>query len=601
MCGIGGIICKGKAPDLEETARRLERALLHRGPDDHGLFVSKDRSAALVHTRLSVIDPSSAGHQPMRRGPLHLTFNGEIYNFRELRSELAASGECFQTETDTEVLLALYAREGAACLSHLRGMFAFAIWNDEEGSCFLARDRFGMKPLYYGFTSHGDLLFASEVKALLATGQLEARLDPAGLESYLTFGSVSEPRTLVASIHCLAAGHGLHWRHDGWTTKCYLPMEFQPREQSAKKACDRTGVALCDSVHHHLVSDVPVGLLLSGGLDSGALLAAAQASGHHDLSTFTLVVEDTRSDEADQARRLANFYGTRHHEMLLTRELAAHWVEPFLDALDQPTVDGFNTYCACKLARDHGCKVVLSGIGGDELFGGYPSFHQAPRLQQIARRLQPLHRLISPAARAWESLADTGRTRRLAAYLQEEATLSGAYRAVRSIFSPRERKQLRFALLGDLPFAPEAFSPDDSTVAESSGDVISRLELTLYLRNQLLRDADVMSMAHGVELRVPFLDHELLRTLHTIPSAIRLQTGKQLLRDAAPGLPRWHATEAKRGFSLPYDTWLESTWSDLKSNLAGAPPLPLDTWSRKWSLIVLLHWLRRHGFAGWSA
>jgi asparagine synthase (glutamine-hydrolysing) len=595
MCGIGGIFRPEAGPGLKDAAGRLLGALLHRGPDDRGIFLSPDGRAALVHARLAILDPSTAGRQPMERSGHWITFNGELYNFRALRKELIRDGERFATETDTEVLLALYLRHGPACLARLRGMFAFAIWS--ERTCFLARDRFGIKPLYYGFSGRGELVFGSEVKALLATGMIERRLDPAGLESFLTSGSVTEPLTLLASVRSLEAGHWMLGRDGVWETRRYFQIDFQPVEETSQDAGERTRSALLDSVRHHFVSDVPVGIFLSGGLDSGALVALARETGNDDLATFSIGLEDLPEDESNAARQRANFFGTDHREMLLTRELASHWVGDFLAALDQPTVDGFNTYCVSKLARDHGYRVVLSGLGGDELFGGYPSFRHVPRLLQAGRALQPLHRVTTPLARVWERAAINGRSARMAAYLEGEATLPRAYQAVRSIFSPAERDKIGRSLLGaawENSF-PSEIVPE---LPVDPADGVSYLELTRYLRNQLLRDADVMSMAHGLELRVPFVDHELLAVLRTIPAAVRLAPGKKLLREAVPGLPEWRC---KRGFTFPFNAWLDTTWRDLKEELRGAPAVPLDSWSRKWSLIVLSRWLRRHDFPGWPA
>ena len=421
MCGIGGILSASRNTSRENEARSLLDALRHRGPDDQDIYTAPTGRAILVHARLAILDPSVAGRQPMRRGDYHITFNGELYNFAALRRELSEAGEKFFTGTDTEVLLALYARDGPSCLSRLRGMFAFGIWNEREGSCFLARDRFGIKPLYYGFSPGGDLVFASELKALLATGLIQKRLDPAGLESYLAAGSVAEPLTMLADVRALEAGHWLQWKAGEWEQQRYFQINFEPAAETADQASGRTRCGLLDSVRHHFVSDVPVGIFLSGGLDSGALLAVAKELGQ-DLATFSIGVEDLPQDESSAARRRAKLFGADHHEMLLTRELASHWVDDFLDALDQPTIDGFNVYCAAKLARDYGYRVVLSGLGGDELFGGYPSFLRAPRLVRLGKSLGTMRCLTGPLAHWWEDRTGSGRNARMAAYLQGEAT-----------------------------------------------------------------------------------------------------------------------------------------------------------------------------------
>jgi asparagine synthase (glutamine-hydrolysing) len=591
MCGIGGILGgEFRADERESSALCLQAALRHRGPDDEGVFLHAD--AALVHTRLAIIDPTPGGRQPMTRGPLTLTFNGEIYNFRELREELVRAGEKFTSATDTEVLLALYARHGPLCLKMLRGMFAFAIWDERDRSCFLARDPFGIKPLYHASISDGGLVFASELRALLATGLVPRRIDAAGLDGYLATGSVPEPRTMVEGVACLRAGHWLRWQRGKIMTDSYATIGFGSEAATSKTPMD-VCAALDDAMEHHLVSDVSVGLLLSGGLDSSALLALTQRRGHRELMTFSLGVEDPGLDESEAARALARHFGVEHHEMLLTQELARHWIDDFLDSIDQPTLDGFNIYCACKLANDHGCKVVLSGLGADELFGGYPSFRQVPALHRAGRMMSP----IAPALRGLERLGPGARSRRTCDYLGGEASLSRAYAAFRGVFTPREIASLRHHLLPGL--APVS-RPDQREEAEECdsitdvGDAISHLELTRYLRNQLLRDADVMSMAYGVELRVPLLDLPLFAALRAVPAARRLAPGKRLLRESVPELPIELLATRKRGFSLPFQSWLMNEWSDLSHDLPPFPDAPLSPWYRKWALVVLTRWLRKH-------
>jgi asparagine synthase (glutamine-hydrolysing) len=604
MCGIGGILRGKSEGPLDGPLRCLQNALRHRGPDDEGLYLSPDGIAGLIHTRLSILDLSAAGHQPMGRCGHWISFNGEIYNFRALREELLREGETFISETDTEVLLLLYLREGPACVKRLRGMFAFAIWNEATRACFLGRDPFGIKPLYYAVSSRGDFVFASEMKALLATGLIDRRLDLRGVDSFLANGSVTEPLTMLAGVRALEAGHSMTWQDGKFTPHPYFHVDFPVPEDISTHSLKNTREALLDSVHHHFVSDVPVGVFLSGGLDSGAILALAHSLGQRQISTFSLGVENSSEDETRSARRLAEFFGTCHHEMLLTRELARRWIEGFLEALDQPTVDGFNTFCVCKLARDFGHRVVLSGIGGDELFGGYPSFTLAPRLHRIGRLLRFGQSVTAPAAQVWANARRTGHAARLAAYLGSAPTLPNAYRTVRSIFSPSERARIGRALFGEVWTSFESAVNDssaDGSLPPEEGDALSCLEITGYLRNQLLRDADVMSMANGLELRVPFVDTGLFSALRAVPANVRLQPGKKLLRQAAASLPTWHAAGAKRGFGFPFADWLRTTWSDLREGCPIAPGIPLDSWSRQWSLIVLGYWLKRHGFQEKSA
>lgn len=591
MCGIGGIL-GGEllADERQSAALRLQAALRHRGPDDQGIFVHAD--AALIHTRLAILDPTPCGRQPMTRGPFTITFNGEIYNFRALREELLRDGDTFTTSTDTEVLLGLYMRHGPSCLNRLRGMFAFAIRDARDGSCFLARDPFGIKPLYHASIPRGGLIFASELRALLATRLVPRRIDAAALHGYLASGSVPEPRTMVAGVSCLRAGHWLQWKNGAVVNEGYSPIELTSAAATFETQVD-VRAALDDTMEHHLVSDVPVGLLLSGGLDSSILLALTQRPAPREITTFSLGVEEIGLDESDAARALARHFAVRHHEMLLTQELARHWIDDFLDSIDQPTLDGFNIYCACKLAADHGCKVVLSGLGADELFGGYPSFRQIPVLHRTGQFMRP----VAPAIRRLEQLSPGARARRTCDYLGGPASLSRAYEAFRGVFTPRECASICHCLLPGLNSVSRQNQPEQREAARSNpdlGDAISQLELTRYLRNQLLRDADVMSMAHGVELRVPLLDLPLFATLRAVPSRLRLAPGKRLLREAVPELPVELLASRKRGFTLPFDSWLENEWRDLPDDLPVFQNAPLSPWYRKWALMVLIRWLKKH-------
>ena len=588
MCGIGGIIGGAmRADERESAALRLQAALRHRGPDDHAHSISGP--AVLVHNRLAILDPTEGGRQPMTRGPLTITFNGEIYSFRELREELIGAGESFTTGTDTEVVLALYAREGAACLPRLRGMFALAIWDEREKSCFLARDPFGIKPLYYAPVAGGGLAFASELRALLESNLIPRRIDAGGLNGFLANGSVPGPHTLVAKVKCLEAGGWLRWRDGAITTGRYFDLG-QP-EVASPEGTVSLRAALLDSVRHHLVSDVPVGLLLSGGVDSAALLALMRDCGASDIATFSLGVEDAALDELPAARETALHFGATHHRLLLTQELARHWIDDFIEALDQPTLDGFNTWCACKLAGDHGCKVVLSGIGADELFGGYPSFEHVPRLAAAGRWLTPMGMPLAagPAARWLRPPARLGRTLE---FFAGPPDLSRAYDAFRGVFTCAEAAQIRAAVPG---FEGLETHPETERLPSFDGDeAISQLELTRYLRNQLLRDADTMSMAHGVELRVPLLDVPLLAALRRIPAHERFGAHKSALREAVPGWTTFSQAQRKRGFDLPFAAWLRHEWADLADELPPFTDVSLKPWYRQWALIVLLRWLRRH-------
>jgi asparagine synthase (glutamine-hydrolysing) len=589
MCGIAGIITYNASLDrLTHSIQSMQASLSHRGPDDAGIYVSSNRQIALAHTRLSILDLSPAGHQPMSTpdGRYHITFNGEIYNFEELRAQL--QGETFQSQTDTEVILKLYQRVGAACVKQLRGMFAFAIWDDFTQTCFIARDPLGIKPLYY-WQSGSTLVFASELRAVLSSHLPKIKLSPAGLYGYLTSGSVPEPHTLIEDVYCLPAGNWLQWQAGEIKQQQYWQISFgsQPITPAAAQAQVRT--ALIDSVQHHFISDVPVGIFLSGGIDSTSLVALARQTQSSSLQTYSIAFEDQAFNEGTIAQKTAQHFETEHTEHCITAAQGRSLLPQFLARLDQPSIDGFNTFCVSQIAHQQGAKVVLSGLGGDELFGGYKSFQQVPQMVRLSQRLKPLRPLGIVIGQGVEKWGTSARLKRIGDFLQSTHTTAAAYRSFRGIFSHQEACTLAQYYL-DEPIALPSPSTHCSSPSPSLEDEVSRLELTHYMRNQLLRDSDVMSMAWGLELRVPLVDVQLIEAIANIPSAIRLAPGKQLLREAIPELPQWVLNQPKRGFSFPFQTWFATDWQDYFPTLNYAPHISLDLWYRRWSLAILHHW-----------
>ena len=596
MCGIAGILSTDPLPELAAgSLPRVLAALRHRGPDDQGQFRSASGHAALAHARLSILDLSPAGHQPMVSpdGRLAIVFNGEIYNFQELRATLQDSGVVFRSNSDTEVVLRAYEAYGAECVAKLRGMFAFALWDERERTCLLARDPFGIKPLYLA-ESAGRLVFASEVRALLASGLVARDLDPQGLHGYFRTGSVPEPHTLLRNVRCLEAGHLAVWRAGRLETKSFWTLRFTPETTAAPAAVAATRNALLDSVRHHFISDVPVGVFLSGGIDSTALVGLARTVGRTDLHTYSIAFPGLPGDEGALARRTAAHFGTTHHEQQLDAAMGKELFGQFLKVMDQPSIDGLNTFTVSKFAREQGMKVVLSGLGGDEIFGGYPSFRQVPRLARLSRRMRwtgPL-RL---GARAMLRRADRPPLRRLGEMLGQPARLDTAYAALRGTFTDTEATALTRHYTGEV--VADDFSTVELPADPTSEDSVSRLELTRYMRNQLLRDSDVMSMAHGLELRVPFLDLPLMNTLTRIPAATRLQQGKHFLLQAVPEVPDWIANQPKRGFLFPFDQWLGTEWREVFAALDRTCPVPTQTWYRKWAVFVFERWREREFFS----
>ena len=593
MCGIAGVLWQAERASVGDRVARMHGAIAHRGPDDRGSWQSPNGHAAYAHTRLSIIDTSSSGHQPMSSadGRFTITYNGEIYNYQTLRRTLAAAGVSFRSHSDTEVILRMYESAGPAFVEQLRGMFAFAIWDEREQTCFLARDRFGIKPLYYH--EAGDVLtFASEVRALLASG-VTSSLDAQATYEYFRSGSVPEPLTLIRGVRALEAGHTMTWRAGQVSIQPYWDINFceRPIEEDP---ITMTRAALVDSVAHHFVSDVPVGIFLSGGMDSTAILALAKATQPSQLRTFSLAFPGWPSDEGGEARRTAASFGTDHHEWAVDARVARPLFDDFLRAADQPSIDGFNIYTVSRLARQHDTKVVLSGLGGDEVFGGYPSFREVPRLARLGRWGSRAG-VAGTAAVHLAGAFGGSRIRRLNDLLSHPPDLETAYRVFRGIYTRDEALALTDHYVGAGHAVVDHVDPTTLISDDDPRDIVSRLELTRYMRNQLLRDADVMSMSCGLELRVPFLDSELFAALARIPACQRLRPGKRLLAEAVPEIPEWVANRPKRGFMFPMQQWFEHDWAGELSGLHRSPAAKLagmDTWYRKWSVLAFENWLQ---------
>lgn len=590
MCGFGGYF-RAQAPegDTLPMLRRMLARLAHRGPDGDGCWIDSHGGAGLAHARLAIIDLSADAGQPMVSpdGRYTLAFNGEIYNYEALRAQLLRDGLQLRTHSDTETLLHLLIREGPAALTRLRGMFAFAFWDSSARRGLLARDGLGIKPLYVHHAPDG-LNFASELRALLGSGEVPFELDPRAVAGFFATGSVPEPLSPVAGVRVLPAGHFLEWHAQGERMLPFWEARFpEPQVNSREAAVALTSGALENSFAAHQVSDVPVGLFLSGGIDSSALLGLAHRAGvSAGLDTFSISVDDRSLDEGSVAAATARRFRTRHSVLRVDRSVAREGLQAHLEAMDVPSVDGFNTWLVSRLARAHGMKVVLSGLGGDEIFGGYPSFRFVPRLVRAVRTLQVsgLHRpLASLLARQQQS----PRMQRVAAMLAGDASLASLHASYRGIFAPPQVRQLVEHFVpgvngsGNAPRMADPEAPD-------ARDAVSLLELAGYMRNQLLRDSDVMSMAHGLELRLPFVDTMLFDSLSPIDANVRLARGKRLLTAAVPEIPQEVLLAPKRGFRLPYSAW----FNDYLTSAAGGFPVRAETWYQQWVLLVFTSWLR---------
>ena len=602
MCGIGGILgFSGTSSDLDQRLESLRHALSHRGPDANGRYVSLDLDCGLVHARLAILGLAPTGRQPMTAadGRYWITFNGEIYNFRSLRQELESEGCRFVSESDTEVLLHLFRRDGPRCVERLEGMFAFVIWDTLERTAFAARDPFGIKPLYYRIGTGGEFLFASELKALLQADSGPRSLNPGAALGYLLFGSVPEPETLIQGVRCLPAGHRLFWKAGRVSLESYWQPSFPVESMDWEEAVTRAREALEDSIRRHFVSDVPVGVFLSGGLDSTALVALASRIGVRELRTFSLQFDEATFDESAVAKQTAAHFGYSFEPWRLNAEAARPVLSEYLEAMDQPSIDGFNTFCVSRHAHRSGMKVVLSGLGGDELFGGYASFRRMPQLMLGMRCLHATG-LRPLAARLLAGKA--GPLRRLSAALAAPPNWGITHWAMRGIFTPAEALTLLPGYLRDsrpLPSSDQLLArltvPRGPNPPPTPGDWVSRLEFERYLRNQLLRDSDVYSMAWAMELRVPFVDRALFDRVAPIPAAHRLATGKKLLQAAVPELPEWVTRRRKQGFVVPFSRWALSEWKDQLGATEGRSAIPLSTWYQRWALFALDQFLHKHG------
>jgi asparagine synthase (glutamine-hydrolysing) len=605
MCGINGIFSyhyASNAIDAGELLRTRDH-MSARGPDAAGEWISADRHAGFGHRRLAIIDLSETGAQPMHSadGKLIVAFNGEIYNYRALRQKLEANGCRFRSQSDTEVLLHLYAVHGEDMVHELRGMFAFAIWDERRQVIFLARDPYGIKPLYYaddGWTFR----FASQVKALLAGGAISREPEPAGQVGFYLWGSVPEPFTTYRHIRALPAGCRMTVGATGAReprryhsiAKAFRDDEAPAAKHAPEAAQEQVRAALLDSVRHHLIADVPVGAFLSAGIDSGALVGLMRDAGQRDIQTVTLTFDEFRGrpeDEAPLAEEVARLYGTHHSTRVVTQSEFIADLPRILDAMDQPSIDGINAWFVSKAARELGLKVAVSGLGGDELFGGYPSFRDIPRWVRwlaVPSRVPLLGRTARMLAERFPRIG--GRSPKAAGMLELGGSYAGAYMLRRGLFMPWELETVLdadTAAEGLRRLDPLRAAAQEIVGAPASAFArVATLEASLYMRNQLLRDTDWASMAHSLEVRVPLVDHQLLRSIvgAGVARAAPTDVNPKALLAGSPltALPERIVSRAKTGFTTPIAKWLHAARA---GKLAPHEPArgPSTHWSRAWA------------------
>ena len=619
MCSISGILSLGQSSARRRDAVvRMNAAQKHRGPDDHGVATCTFSSGELIlgNTRLAILDTSSAGHQPMNdpRTGNWITYNGETYNFKDLRREIG--DEPWSSNTDTEVVLGAYRKWGVDAFHKLRGMFALALWDGQKQILLLARDPLGIKPLYY-YADQQQFIFASEVRALLATGLIARKLSQKGIDSYLANGSVEAPVTIIDDIKQLLPGHYLQVTANESGTVELRDVEFSiPNSQkfvgTRDEAVARLRSELEESVRRHLVSDVPLGVFLSGGMDSSALVALMSRVTDQRPKTFSIVFDEKAYTEAPFSRAVAERFNTDHSEIRLSEDRMFELLPSAIAAMDEPTMDGINTFIVSGAVKRAGITVAISGLGGDELFAGYPSFRRVLRFNAMSAASKRVLRAASGVGK----FAFNGSVQRHKFWqlVSSEGRPEDVYGISRQLFSTNAVTQMTARDVCDQ--SSNGHRHDRDIVNE-----ISRLELRGYMTNTLLRDTDAMSMAHSLEVRVPFVDVKIVNFVLSLPGEWKINGGvrpKPLLADAMSDLlPREFMNRPKMGFTLPFEKWLQGRLrSEVSAVLDDDKRLSVAAlnsevvrnvwkrflkkpravgWSRPWAIYVLVKWCELNG------
>ncbi|HET6973283.1 MAG TPA: asparagine synthase (glutamine-hydrolyzing) [Pyrinomonadaceae bacterium] len=606
MCSISGIL--GRVS--RDAVVRMNQAQRHRGPDDCG--IASCGAVLLGNTRLAIIDTSTAGHQPMNDPQTGnwITYNGETYNFKDLRHELDQEAWC--SDTDTEVVLRAYAKWGIDAFRKLCGMFALAIWDDQRQTLLLARDPLGIKPLYY-YADDQQFIFASELRALLASGLVPRKLSTAGVDSYLANGSVAAPLTIIDGVKQLLPGHCLqvNGQIELRDIEFAIP-DSQSFDGNRDEAVARLRSELEESVRLHLLSDVPLGVFLSGGMDSSALVALITRISDQRPKTFSVVFDEAAYTEAPFSRAVAERFKTDHSEIRLSEDRLLDILPTAINAIDQPTMDGINTFVVSSAVKREGITVALSGLGGDELFAGYPSFRRALKFAAMSQGSKRFLRAASGVGKF--ALNGSVQRQKFWQLLNSDGEPQDVYRISRQLFSTDAVAELTGREASN--HSSNGHRHDNDIV-----NTISRLELRGYMTNTLLRDTDAMSMAHSLEVRVPFLSVRLVDFVLSLPGEWKLRGGdgpKPLLADVMSDLlPREFTNRPKMGFTLPFEKWMQGKMraeiaavlgDEQRLSLAGLNSETVGKvwrrflekpkavgWSRPWAIYVLVKWCETNG------
>jgi len=571
MCAIAGAFFFDEVKNKNFTKKIIKKMcdeMYRRGPDHTGYWFDEKDNIGLGHNRLAIIDLTKEANQPIISicDRYVIVFNGEIYNYKKLREELITLGEIFETNSDTEVLLKLYILYDKKMLLKLRGMFAFAIWDKKEKSCFLARDPYGIKPLYWAVVD-GGILFASQVKALLSTGIVKKNINTKGKLSFWLLGNIAEPETWFTDIKCLKSGHYCSFSKHSKKISLNKYIDINKiwlkaiKNKKTKLDVQKTiNNAVKNTIKNHLVSDVPIGVLLSGGIDSASLVAHLVEL-KQNVQAITISFkeyENSKIDEVPRAKKLAEYYKINHHIRVVTKEEFLKDWSNILTAMDQPSIDGINTWYACKAAKELKLKVVLSGIGGDELFMGYPSFSQIPVLVNLLNIIKyvPANKCIInfiglilgyiTKNKKWRSLYEHG------------SNLHSAFWLKRGIFNVSEINKIENNCRLKKIDIIKLIKKQVGQLSKNKAIAIGQMESQIYLRNQLLRDSDWASMYHGVELRTPLVDVFLLNELQDVISNFKKYNGKKMLAHSADkNVPEYITKSFKTGFSIPVSKWIK--------------------------------------------
>jgi len=622
MCGICGIVGLNDKGLAEKSISLMNIALAHRGPNDEGSFI--DAGIALGHRRLSIIDLSKNGHQPMfsADGRFALVYNGELYNFKTLRLELqrskvgdTSSAYSFRTQSDSEVIIAAYQRWGSDCVKYFNGMFAFAIWDKQKEELFIARDRLGIKPLYYW--QNNGIVFASEIRALLKSNLVPKKLDKKALGDYVAFQTVHAPATILEDVKMLLPGHYVLIKKGEINTPVkqqkYWSLQDIPVQSPVKsyeQICKDVKDLFFASVERRLVADVPFGAFLSGGIDSSLVVAVMSKLMREKVRTFSVTFNESEFSEAPYASQIAKQYNTEHCEIKLSLKLFLDKLPEAMSALDHPSGDGMNSYIVSEATKNAGITMALSGLGGDELFAGYPLFKRLQKLEKLKWISGFPKPIIALPANLYKLVKNSPASTKLVDLFNlPDWQLENTYPLTRRIMPAKQAAQLLNAppsFKREFPFNPKH-------------DILSKIsvaELSNYLPDVLLRDTDQMSMAHALEVRVPFLDYTLVEYVIGLPDDVKYpHTPKKLLTDSMKGLlPENIINRKKMGFTFPWNAWMRNDLKQFceeninslsereyfnKDNLQSLwngflKRDPNTPWYKIWHLVVLENWIKEN-------